>query len=128
MIPQKICIGCEVAFTPKRSNQLYHNASCRNKYNMIAFRNREAGLYKLLKRIHKIDNLLSQLYQKNAKQVYIVDERDFIKLGIFKSRSRFVKMVDGELEEMIFFEFKLTKITKGKYEITRNEINTFRKL
>ena len=128
MNQKKICLGCEEAFAPKRSNQLYHNATCRNKYNMIAFRNREAGLFKLLKRTLKIDNLLSQLYHKNAPQVYIVDERDFIKLGIFKSRSRFVEMVDGELEEMIFFEFKLTKITKGKYEITRNEINTFRKL
>ena len=128
MKPKKICKGCEEAFSPKRSNQLYHNATCRNKYNMIAFRNREAGLHKRLKRILKIDNLLSQLYHKNINQVYIVDEIDFKKLGIFKSNSRFVKIVNNELEEMRFFEFKLLKISKGKYEITRNEFNTFRKL
>ncbi len=128
MKPKKICKGCEEAFSPKRSNQLYHNATCRNKYNMIAFRDREGGLYKLLKRTLKIDNLLSQLYHKNINQVYIVDEIDFKKLGIFKSNSRFVKIVDNELEEMRFFEFKLLKISKGKYEITRNEFNTFRKL
>ena len=95
---------------------------------MIAFRDREGGLYKLLKRTLKIDNLLSQLYHKNINQVYIVDEIDFKKLGIFKSNSRFVKIVNNELEEMRFFEFKLLKISKGKYEITRNEFNTFRKL
>ena len=128
MKPKKICKGCEEAFSPKRSNQLYHNATCRNKYNMIAFRNREAGLYKLLKRIYKTDETLSQLYHKNINQVYIVDEIDFKKLGIFKSNSRFVKIVNNELEEMRFFEFKLLKISKGKYEITRNEFNTFRKL
>jgi hypothetical protein len=128
MKPKKICKGCEEAFAPKRSNQLYHNATCRNKYNMIAFRNREAGLYKLLKRIYKTDETLSQLYHKNAPQVYIVDEIDFKKLGIFKSNSRFLKIVGNELEEMRFFNFKLLKISKGKYEITRNELNTFRKL
>ena len=128
MKPKKICKGCEEVFVPKRRNQLYHNATCRNKYNMIAFRDREAGFYKLLKRILKIDNLLSQLYHKNAPQVYIVDENDFKILGILKSHSRFVKIVDNELEEMRFFNFKLLKISKGKYEITRNEFNTFRKL
>mgnify|MGYP006953508994 CR=1 FL=1 len=89
MIPKKNCIGCEVAFTPKRSNQLYHNATCRNKYNMIAFRNREADLYKLLKRIQEIDELLSQLYHKNAPSVYIIDQRDFEKLERLDARPLF---------------------------------------
>lgn len=128
MKPKKNCIGCEEAFYPKRSNQLYHNATCRNKYNMIAFRNREAGLYELLKRILKIDNLLSLLYHKKASQFYIIDESDFKKLGILKSHSRFLKIVDNELEEIRFFDFKLLKIATGKYEITRNEFNTIRKL
>jgi len=127
MIPQKICIGCEVAFTPKRSNQLYHNATCRNKYNMIAFRNREADLYKLLKRIQEIDELLSQLYHKNAPSVYIIDQRDFAKIGILNSRSSFVKITDNELEEIRFFNFKLIRIQKDKYEITRNKFDTSRK-
>ena len=127
MISQKICIGCEVAFTPKRSNQLYHNATCRNKYNMIAFRNREADLYKLLKRIQEIDELLSQLYHKNAPSVYIIDQRDFEKLSIKASNSRYVEIINNELEEMRFFNFKLIRIQKDKYEITRNKFDTTRK-
>ena len=127
MIPKKICIGCEVAFTPKRSNQLYHNATCRNKYNMIAFRNREADLYKRLKKIQIVDHQLSLLYTKNEPDVFILDKSDFTKIGILNSRSSFVKITDNELEEIRFFNFKLIRIQKDKYEITRNKFDTTRK-
>jgi hypothetical protein len=127
MIPKKICIGCEVAFTPKRSNQLYHNATCRNKYNMIAFRNREADLYKRLKKIQIVDHQLSLLYTENEPDVFIVDKSDFAKIGILNSRSSFVKITDNELEEIRFFNFKLIRIQKDKYEITRNKFDTTRK-
>ena len=116
MKPKKICKGCDEAFAPKRSNQLYHNATCRNKYNMIAFRNREAGLHKRLKRILKIDEILSQLYLEN----YIIDQRDFEKIGIKTSNSSYVEIINDELKEMRFFKFKLIKLQEGIYEITRN--------
>jgi hypothetical protein len=116
MNQKKICSGCEEAFAPKRSNQLYHNATCRNKYNMIAFRNREAGLYKRLKRILKIDEVLLQLFLNN----YIIDQRDFEKIGIKTSNSSYVEIINNELKEIRFFKFKLIKLQEGIYEITRN--------